>query len=160
MRGVIITLVAIALIVDLAIIAVLVFDLQPPLRGGATVTITPDFEITVYGGETNINGQVAYAFGLSPDNLTIPGPTFEFKRGDVVGFTFVNVGNLPHTFTLVLRVDPANPEIIDDYDTGQIEGGGQGRVVVQFNQVGNLNYQCVVPGHAALGMWGNITVTE
>lgn len=159
MRGVIITLIAVALLIDLAIVAVLVFDLQPPL-GGGSINLTPNIEVTIYGGETTINGALAYAYGLSPDNLTVPGPSFEFTRGDIVGFTFVNVGEFPHTFSLVPMMNPTNPEIIDGYDTGQVLGGEQARIIAQFNQVGNLNYQCVVPGHAALGMWGNITVTE
>jgi len=158
MRGLIIALVAIAIAIDLAIVAVLVFDLQPPLRGGG-VGLTPTVELTIYGGEITVDGLIRYAYGLSPDSLTAPGPTLNFTQGDVVGFTFVNVGEFPHTFSLVPKVDPSNPEIIDDYDTGQIEGGKQGRIIVQFNQAGNLNYQCVVPGHAGLGMWGNITVT-
>ena len=158
MRGVIITLVAIALAIDLAIVAVLVFDLQPPLKGGP-INLTPNIEMTIYGGEITVDGDIRYAYGLSPDDLRAPGPHLNFTAGDVVGFTFVNVGEIAHTFSIVPRVDSREPQMIDDYDTGQVQKGEQARIIVQFNQVGNLNYQCVVAGHADLGMWGNITVT-
>ncbi len=158
MKKTIILLAAIAVAIDLAIVAVLVFDLQPPLRGA--VNLTPNIELTIYGGEITVDGQVRYAYGFSPDTMTAPGPTLNFTQGDIVGITFVNVGQVVHTLTIVPFVDPNNPEVLDNYDTGLVEGGDSATIVVQFNQVGNLNYQCAVPGHASLGMWGNITVTE
>lgn len=157
LRHLLIVLIALGIAIDMAIISVLLFDLQPKLGGG--VNLEPNVEITLYGGEITTEEGVRYGYGLSPDEIMSPGPNLEFKQGDVVRIIFKNVGEIPHTLAIVQRVDPMNPELLNSYDTGNVLQGEEAILVVQFNQVGTLHYQCTVPGHASLGMWGNITVT-
>jgi len=157
MKQTLIILIAIALAINIAIVAVLLFDLQPRL--GAAVNLEPTVEVTLYGGEIITDEGIKYGYGFSPDEIMAPGPNLEFKQGDVVRFLFKNVGEVPHTFAVVLKVDPVNPDLLDNYDTGNVLPDDEAVLVVQFNQVGTLQYQCTVPGHSSLGMWGNITIT-
>ncbi len=157
MKQVLIILIAVAVVIDIAIISVLLFDLQPKL--GAAVSIEPNVEVVLYGGEIVTDEGIRYGYGFSPDEIVSPGPDLEFKQGDVVRFIFKNVGQVPHTFAVVLEVDPVNPELLDNYDTGNVLPDQDAVLTVQFNQVGTLQYQCTVPGHADLGMWGNITIS-
>ena len=97
MKIVVAVLTALGLAIWGAIVAVLLIPgLQPQLTGGAAAGLTPTIELTLYAGEV---GNV-FAFGLSPDNLTSPGPTLKFKLGDVVKITIVNVGKVPHSFAV------------------------------------------------------------
>ncbi len=158
MKTVLILLIIIGITVDLAIASVLLFNLQPRLGGGAS--IEANIVMTIYAGEIDTPEGPRYGFGLSEDSITSPGPTLNFTQGDVVKFIVKNVGKIPHTFAVVPKVDPLNPKPLDNYDTGNVFPSEETSITVQFNQVGNINYQCTVPGHASLGMWGNITVSE
>ena len=157
-KTVLIILIVVGIAIDLAIASVLLFNLQPRLGGG--ISLEPNKEMVIYAGEIDTPQGPRYGFGLSEDGITAPGPTLNFTKGDVVKFIVKNVGKIPHTFAVVPKVDPLNPQPIDNYDTGNIFPSEENSLTVQFNQVGTLNYQCTVPGHASLGMYGNITVTE
>ena len=115
MKTTLIILIAVALIIDIAIISVLLFDLQPRL--GGSLNLEPTVELTIYGGEIMDEEGIKYGYGFSPDAISSPGPNLEFKQGDIVKFTFINKGTVPHTFAVVSRVDPVQPQLIDSTDT-------------------------------------------
>ena len=140
-----------------AVIAVVVLPIQPPLSGGAAVTMEPNVEVTLYAGE--IEG--AFAFGLSPDNLTSPGPTLRFKLNDVVKITLVNVGRIPHTFAVTER-PVENSRVLFNSEIGSVSSpvqpGSELSIVFVASQPGEFAYICTVPGHAALGMKGKVII--
>ncbi|HIQ13619.1 MAG TPA: hypothetical protein EYH44_04465 [Thermoprotei archaeon] len=156
-KKVLLLLMVVGIVINISIISFLLFDLQPRLGGAAA--LEPTVEVILYAGELEVDGGLAYGFGLSPDEISSPGPDLEFKQGDVVRFIIRNVGEIPHNFAIVRAVDPLNPDIVDDYQTPNINSNEEIAIVVQFNQVGELQYQCTVPGHSDLGMWGNITIS-
>lgn len=148
----------IALILFIAVDAFIVLPIQPKLTLSTqpTTNLVPNKEITIYGGPT----PQGFGFGLSPDNITSPGPTLRFKVGDIVRITFVNVGRIPHAFAVVAQVSD-NPNILFNSAIGQLtplQPGEEGSVVIQFNQKGEFYYQCLVPGHPEAGMWGILIV--
>jgi uncharacterized cupredoxin-like copper-binding protein len=69
------------------------------------------------------------------------------KHGTVT-FTVKNVGTgLPHDFS------------INGKKTPQIQPGKSATLTVTFAKAGKYPYKCTVPGHAAAGMKGTLTVT-
>ena len=78
---------------------------------------------------------------LVPSTLTIPADT-------AVTVTFVNRGLLPHNF----RID----ELKIDVDVQR----RQQRKIVINAPAGTYKYYCDVPGHAAGGVWGTLTVVS
>ena len=147
-----------ALILFILVDAYIVLPIQPKLvqSSAPTTNLVPTREIIIYGGPT----PQGFGFGLSPDNITTPGPTLRFKAGEVVKITFKNVGNIPHAFGIVSQVGD-NPNILFNSAIGRLsplQPGEESSVVVQFNQVGEFYYQCLVPGHADSGMWGEVVV--
>ncbi len=63
-----------------------------------------------------------------------------------VKFTVMNVGKLPHDFK------------ISGHKTPLISPGKSATLVVHFPRAGKYPYLCTVPGHAAAGMKGTLTV--
>ena len=80
---------------------------------------------------------VEYKFKLS---------TTSVKHGTVT-FKVSNKGHLPHDFK------------IDGKTTPLISPGKTSTLTVTFAKAGKFPYLCTVPGHAALGMKGTLTVT-
>ncbi|SRR6266567_4759834 len=78
-----------------------------------------------------------YAFSLSADSV----PT-----GTVV-FTLINDGKTPHDFSIAGTTS----------DT--ILPGATATMTVTITDAGTYPYLCTLPGHAAAGMQGNLTVT-
>jgi len=64
-----------------------------------------------------------------------------------VTFNVKNVGVLPHDFT------------INGKKTPQLAAGKSATLVVTFAKAGKYPYSCTLPGHAAGGMKGTLTVT-
>jgi uncharacterized cupredoxin-like copper-binding protein len=67
-------------------------------------------------------------------------------RGLVV-FKITNVGHLKHDFAIAGKKSP------------MIAPGKSATLRVNFKRAGSFPYRCTVPGHAAAGMKGVLTVT-
>jgi uncharacterized cupredoxin-like copper-binding protein len=83
--------------------------------------------------------------------VTVTSTEFKFKlsklsvpHGTVV-FTVVNKGKIPHDFK------------INGKKTSLVKPGKSAKLTVTF-KAGKFKYLCTVPGHAALGMKGTLTV--
>lgn len=125
--------------------------------------LTPNKYVTLYEGDKVVNGNAQYVFGLSQSSMTSPGPTLNFTVGDVVSITVNNVGTMPHNWALVdAKSTTANVLFTAQIASGSnpIAQGSSGTVVFKVTQAGNFFYICQVPGHVALGMWGNVVVSS
>ena len=123
-----------------------------------TPTATPNVTITLYEGEASTS---LYGFGYSASSLASPGPTLNFKVGDVVNMTVINVGTLPHAWEISDSKTGGNILFNAQIATSSpLNTGQRGNVIFTVNQAGNFFYICPVPGHSDLGMWGNVVVTS
>jgi nitrite reductase (NO-forming) len=110
-------------------------------------------QITLYAGETSSN----FSFGLSPDNLTSPGPTLRFTADDVVQITLVNVGKMPHSFA-VTDASKQNATVLFNARISPVSPGANSSVIFAPYEAGEYYYVCQVPGHVSRGMWGIVIV--
>jgi plastocyanin len=143
----------IAIIIIAAIVVVFVLP-------GMNPSPQPNVEIHLYGDE--ISG-AKFGFGFSPDSVTSPGPTLNFTVGDVVKVTFHNIGAFLHNFAIVSELSSDAPVLFNSQiasASNPVTAGGSGSVIFTVNQAGNFYYICQVSGHVALGMYGNVTVTQ
>lgn len=95
----------------------------------------------VVGGQTQVATTVrvtATEFNFALSKASVP-------HGTIV-FTVVNRGTIPHDFWIAGKVTPL------------IEPGKSATLTVDLD-AGQLSYVCTVPGHAAAGMKGTLTVT-
>ncbi len=143
-----------------AAVAFLVFPLQPPFSPAGQITGTPTVNITIYGGEISYN---TFGFGMSPSNLSSPGPFLTFKTTDIVNLTFVNSGQIPHAFA-VTDAPKSTANVLFHATVASaanpLASNQTGSVVFQPNVAGNYYYICPLPSHAEnYGMWGELTVT-
>ncbi len=123
---------------------------QTPTPTGSSNTMT------IYGGEISSS---QYGFGMSSSGLTSPGPTLTFKVGQSYTVTFTNSGTMIHGWEIT--TDKAAGTAVFGAGIGvsnYLSPGQSGSVTFTPNQAGNYYYVCPVPGHAALGMWGNVVV--
>lgn len=165
------TIIAAALI-WLAIIIVTVTGVEPlsvlaggeeeaPVAPGAAgvAGLQPTTTITLYAGELP-GGR--FGFGLSPDNITSPGPTIRVRVGEVVQITLINVGDVRHAFVITPQVVRTNPEVLFGAQIGSaarpLGSGEQGSVIFVATEPGEFFYQCPVANHGPKGMWGKIIV--
>jgi uncharacterized cupredoxin-like copper-binding protein len=140
----------IAIIVIVIVVVGVVFALMNPAAKG-----TP---LTLYAGET---GSAAYGFGNSASSLASnPGPTLTLKQGTTYTMTVNNVGTMPHAWEISSQKAAGSVLFgAQIAPTSYIQPGASGSVTFTPNQSGNFYYVCPVPGHVALGMWGNVVVT-
>jgi cytochrome c oxidase subunit 2 len=119
----------------------------------------PNVMIDLYAGELS---NTQYGFGNSSTTITSPGPSFTVQVNDTVMVTFHNVGNMPHSFAVVDSLG-SNYNILFNSSIGSgsspIPSSGTASVTFVASQAGTYYYICTVPGHEALGMWGNFTVS-
>lgn len=144
-------------------LSMLVFPIQPQLLVGSSQGDgmgNPTVSVVLYAGEISAG---KYGFGSSPDNLTSPGPTLRFMTSDVINITVVNVGKVPHAFAVVdaprtganvlfsaAIASPTNP----------LSPGQKGTTIFSPNTPNDQYfYECPVPGHPELGMYGSVIVT-
>jgi plastocyanin len=116
--------------------------------------------LTIYGGMVSSS---VYGFGNSANDIISPGPTLNLKVGTTYTMTFYNAAtDLPHSWEISSsKAITSSPLFgagiaIDSY----VPPGGSGTVTFTPDQAGNFYYVCTVPGHIALGMWGNVVVTS
>ena len=85
--------------------------------------------------------------------VTVAATNFKFKLSKMsvpkgkVSFVVTNKSTIPHDFKINGKVTP------------MIKGGKSATLVVTFAKAGKFPYLCTVPGHAAAGMKGTLTVT-
>ena len=85
--------------------------------------------------------------------VTVVATEFKFKLSKTkvakgtVAFTLVNKGKLPHDFKIAGK------------KTALVKPKKTAKLVVAFKKPGKYPYLCTVPGHAAAGMKGVLTVT-
>ena len=79
-------------------------------------------------------------FSLSPSDVKI-------KAGETVTFRVKNEGSVFHTYT-----------IADGGESARLNAGDSEDLKVTFDEPGTHEVKCTVPGHAARGMTGEITV--
>jgi nitrite reductase (NO-forming) len=103
---------------------------------------TPDVKIsiTLQEGDSYIGNGVIYE-GFTIDGK-IPGPTLIVDEGDVVEFTIVNNGKIPHGAS-IHSVNSQTSKYL-----GKIEPNESGTVVFQANMPGVYMYHCAPGGHA------------
>jgi uncharacterized cupredoxin-like copper-binding protein len=89
--------------------------------------------VTVTAGKPS-----SFAFTLSTKTVKHGTVTFKVKNGGA---------GLPHDF------------FINGKKTAQLAPGKSATLVVTFAKAGKYAYSCTVPGHAAAGMKGTLTVT-
>jgi magnesium-transporting ATPase (P-type) len=119
---------------------------------GATAGVVVDRTITV-----DANDQMRF----NPGDLTV-------AEGETIAFTVTNSGSLEHEFVIgdaEVQAEHENEMAEDDDGHGEEEtyaielAPGETRTIVYtFDDTGELQYGCHVPGHYAAGMFGTITV--
>jgi uncharacterized cupredoxin-like copper-binding protein len=86
--------------------------------------------------------------------VTVAASNFKFKLSKTsvpkgkVTFVVTNKSTIAHDFKINGKVTP------------MIKGGKSAKLVVTFAKAGKFPYLCTVPGHAAAGMKGTLTVTS
>lgn len=110
--------------------------------------------------------------GPQPVSLNFTGTdSFEFnprtataQTGSEVTVTLDNTGILEHSWTLVGQgVDPltaTEADVLGSAGSGVVPGGGNSTFTFTAPAPGAYIYVCTVPGHAAGGMVGTLTVTD
>lgn len=105
-------------------------------RLGTTVSVT-------------ITSKTEFKFTVKPSKV---------GRG-VVTFKITNNGNLPHDFKVCSSNKGGTATSCNGKSTKQISPKSTGKLVVTFVRSGKYEYLCTLPGHAAAGMKGLITVS-
>lgn len=94
---------------------------------------------------------------FTPDRASIPAES-------AVELTFKNVGNLDHNFIIAEKeIDPfklSEADALAGINTGIVPGGEKTTISFKTPPAGTYTFVCVVPGHAAAGMVGTLTITE
>jgi uncharacterized cupredoxin-like copper-binding protein len=143
-----------------AMFAFLAFPIQLSGSSGG-VSGTPTVTITLYAGEAS-NGK--FAFGLSADNLTSPGPKLTFKATDIVQVTLKNIGRMPHAFAVTDAAKTGAKMLFNSAiasGSNPLSPGQSSSVTFKPSTAGdNYYYICPVPGHPEAGMYGSVAVTN
>jgi uncharacterized cupredoxin-like copper-binding protein len=140
----------IAVIVIVVVVVAVVIALMSQPGGG-----TP---LTLYAGEVSSS---SYGFGDSANSIiSNPGPTITLKQGTTYTMTVHNVGSMPHAWEISTQKTGGSVLFgAQIAASSTIAPGAAKSVTFTPNQSGNFYYVCPVPGHVALGMWGNVVVT-
>jgi plastocyanin len=122
-------------------------------------TVKAQTSLTLYAKEISSS---SYGFGLTSTSITSPGPTLNLVEGTSYTMTVNNVDTMPHSWEIVSsKATSTSPLWGAGIDiSSYIPSGGSGSVTFTPTQTGNFYYVCTVPGHIALGMWGNVKVTS
>lgn len=117
-------------------------SLPIPATGYVPQNTKPDkyVRITLEEGDTYIGNGVIYK-GFTIDKK-IPGPTVIVEEGDIVSFTIVNEGNIPHGASIHAVYSQTSKYL------GKIAPGDSATVVFQANTPGVYMYHCAPGGHA------------
>jgi uncharacterized cupredoxin-like copper-binding protein len=107
------------------------------------------------------------AIQLSDDMRFTP-DKIEVKQGETIRFVLTNAGQVMHEYVLgtkpVLEEHAAlmkrfpNMEHDEPY-MAHVAPGKKGEIIWTFNQAGDFDFACLLPGHYEAGMVGNLKVT-
>ena len=118
---------------------------------------TPDKKVTIElsQGETYIGNGVLFKGFLT--NGQIPGPTIIIDEGDIVEFTVVNKGNIPHGASIHAAYTQTSKYL------GKIPAGETRTILFKATVPGVYMYHCAPGGHAIpmhiiFGQYGMIVV--
>jgi nitrite reductase (NO-forming) len=107
------------------------------------------------GGATTLEFEGSDTFQYTPSSASV-------DAGAEVEVTLNNTGALEHSWVLVNSdVDVAtvtDANAIDGATTGTVAAGGTGTATFTAPAAGTYKFVCTVPGHAAAGMVGTLTV--
>ena len=121
---------------------------QTPKAGSGT-------PITLYVGEINAT---TYGFGNSSSTLTSnPGPTITLVAGQTYAMTVHNIGTMQHNWAIV-NAKSTGANVQWGAVTAPINARASGEVTFKAGQAGSYFYICQVPGHVAIGLWGQVIV--
>ena len=158
---------AVIIVVIIVVVGVLAYQMSQPSSNPtpsssptpSTSTSGNPVSVTIYAGEKTAS---VYGFGNSASSIDSPGPTLTFKVGDVVTLTLVNTSqNMPHNWAMVSDKSTVSSVVFNaqiQSGSNPISPGTSKSVTFTVTQAGNYFYICQVPGHVALGMWGNVVV--
>jgi nitrite reductase (NO-forming) len=130
-----------------------------PLPATSTVPqdTKPDKKVSIElgEGEAYIGNGVMYDGFLT--NGKVPGPTIIVDEGDVVEFTVVNKGTIPHGASIHSAYTQTSKYL------GKIPAGESRKVVFQVNTPGVYMYHCApgghaIPMHVLFGQYGMMVV--
>ena len=130
-----------------------------PLPATSTVPqdTKPDKQVSIElgEGEAYIGNGVIYDGFLT--NGKVPGPTIIVDEGDVVEFTVVNKGTIPHGASIHSAYTQTSKYL------GKIPAGESRKVVFQVNTPGVYMYHCApgghaIPMHVLFGQYGMMVV--
>jgi uncharacterized cupredoxin-like copper-binding protein len=124
-----------------AMTAVLAIFAAIPAIAGATTKGT-----TV---NVSIGAAKEFSFTVSPKSV---------KHGSVT-FKIANKGNLPHDFKVCSANTGGTATACAGKVTPMINPGTTATLTVNLTKAGKYEYLCTVPGHAAAGMKGLVTVS-
>ena len=101
------------------------------------------------------------------DNMRFTPDLVEVKQGETIKFVHVNNGKVMHEFVLgtkkeldehaALMKKFPNMEHDEPY-MAHVAAGKKGEIIWNFNQVGEFDFACLLPGHYEAGMVGKIKV--
>jgi nitrite reductase (NO-forming) len=113
-----------------------------PATGYVPQNTVPDkkVRITLQEGDSYIGNNVIYK-GFTTDNK-IPGPTIIVDEGDIVEFTIVNDGDIPHGASIHAAYTQTSKYL------GKIEPNDSATVVFKATLPGVYMYHCAPGGHA------------
>lgn len=104
------------------------------------------------------------------DDFSFDPEAIEVRAGEVVTFSVVNVGDLPHEFTLGPEdvqqehedemAEMGDMEMDDNANAIAVPAGSTGELTWQFSEPGTVLFGCHVQGHYDAGMVGEIDVTD
>jgi uncharacterized cupredoxin-like copper-binding protein len=105
---------------------------------------TQGTDVTVTAGKPS-----TFAFTLSTKTV---------KTGSVT-FNVTNKGSIPHTFKVCTSNKGGSANSCAGKGTASISPGKSATLTIAFSTKGTYEYLCTIPGHAAAGMKGELTVT-
>jgi uncharacterized cupredoxin-like copper-binding protein len=107
------------------------------------------------------DGPVALSFEGN-DSFQFTPSSASVSAGDEVEVTLTNAGALEHSWVLVGEGTDAatatDANAINNATTGTVAPGGTGTATFTAPDAGSYQFVCTVPGHAAAGMVGTLTV--
>ena len=118
------------------------------------------------------SGSIAEAKNTNSIQLQVEGlDTLQFTpdRASIlaeseVELTFKNAGNLDHNFIIAAgEIDPFNlteADALAGLNTGVVNKKKKTTLTFEAPPIGTYTFVCVVPGHAAAGMVGTLSITE
>jgi uncharacterized cupredoxin-like copper-binding protein len=120
----------------------------------------------IAGDAKSVNRSIAVSMSdtmrFTPDRINV-------KQGETIKFIAKNQGKVVHEFVLgskeeleehaALMVKFPAMEHSEPYMM-HVSPGKTGQIIWKFNQPGNFDFACLIPGHYQAGMVGKITVAS